>query len=496
MNLDLLTRAILKQSLSPSPEKLASLRGEILDMPEFHLVAEEGTTQADWQTGSYSFFIDQKRTLIVFLSASEAAAFAFRQGCVLSSGEYPIVCKDNDSFTRLVADYEDRQLISGVKVYARTPIHMEFDASDFRRDGQKSIPAMPAPPSNQADIPTATRAFLGVEDVKKALDTFEPNARRRLDPGRRYENIHTLIQTLVQQNEIDPASLDRTFKLGQGYSRNFFTDIKGVDPSIDVVKKYLSFFGLQGYLYVYKSDCRELMRYLGSHKVIDKFGLRTPPMATAERFRLNEIIRGTDGDAYVYKLFLNSDKGNTMEMVVSNPLKPPLVIGREYQLMNRGGKVRDEDEKPAKITDVSKLPSEEEMSAMVAGLENKGKKNHDADKSTRSYEEQRKDEIIRYFRTRGMDTRSATAKYRDLEPEDDILDEFFKYITKKQFGKFEQFGFSARKLIKEMHMDPYEAYLSLVQLRTNPQETKQRLIYRERDPQYQKKPKKKEDEKS
>lgn len=39
-------------------------------------------------------------------------------------------------------------------------------------------------------------------------------------------------------------------------------------------------------------------------------------------------------------------------------------------------------------------------------------------------------------------------------------------------------------------MEPYEAFLSMVQLRSNPQETKQRLIYRERDPQYQKKPKK------
>lgn len=238
------------------------------------------------------------------------------------------------------------------------------------------------------------------------------------------------------------------------------------------------------------------MKYLNSHKVVDKFGLRTPPTATAERFKLEDIQRGTDGDAYVYKLMLTSNKGNSLEMVVSNPLKPPLVIGREYQLLNRGGKVRDVDEKPANITDVSSLPSDEELSALVAGLEDKSKKKLNTEKAPRSYEEQRKDEIIRYFRTKGMDTRSATAKYRDLEPEDDILDEFYKYITKKQFGKFEQFGFSARKLIKEMHMDPYEAYLSLVQLRTNPQETKQRLIYRERDPQYQKKPKTKEETKS
>lgn len=495
MNLDLLTKAILKQSLSPSPEKLASLQGEILDMPEFFLVADVGQSQIDWESGNYFFYIE-KHTLIAFLSQMEAAAFVSRQNCVLPSGDYPIVRKDNEAFSQLILHYEFKQLITSVKIYARTPIHIKFAASDFRRDAQALVPAPPIPQDAPTVIPTAARVFCGVEAVKKALDTFEPNARRKLDPGRRFENIHTLIQTLAQQNEIDPDKLDRSLKLSQGYSRNFFTDIKGVNPSIDVVRKYLTFFGLQGYLYLYKSDSRELIKYLGSHKVIDKFGLRTPPMATAERFRLNEIIRGTDGDAYVYKLVLTSDKNNTVEIVVSNPLKPPLVIGREYQLLNRGGKVRDVDEKPARITDVSTLPSNEEMSALVAGLENKSKKKTDTEKSPRSYEEQRKDEIIRYFRTRGMDTRSATAKFRDLESEDDILDEFYKYITKKQFGKFEQFGFSARKLIKEMHMDPYEAYLSLVQLRTNPQETKQRLIYRERDPQYQKKPKKKEAEES
>lgn len=495
MNLDLITKSILKQSLSPNPENLSSLKGEIVDKPELFLVTEPGISQSDWESGKYSFFIDQK-TLIAFLSFAEAAAFAAGQNCILPSGEFTVVCKDKEAFARLIMDYEARQLISYVKIYARMPIHLEFAASDFYRNRRVSITTPVFAPQHTPAVPSAARVFYGAEEAQKALDTFEPNSRRKMDPGRRYENIHTLMQTLAQQNEIDPAELDNALKLPPNYSRSFFTSVTEIDPSIEIVKKYLTFFGLQGYLYLYKSDSRELIKYLGSHKVIDKFGLRTPPGANAERFRLNEIIRGTDKEAYVYKLTLTSNQGNTMEMVVSNPLKPPLIIGREYQILNRGGKVRDVDEKPAKITDASTLPGDEELSALVAGLESKGKKKQDAEKSSRTYEEQRKDEIIRYFRTKGIDTRSATAKYRDLEPENDILDEFYKYITKNQFGKFEQFGFSAKKLIREMHMEPYEAYLYLVQLRTNPQETKQRLIFREKDPQYQRKPKKMEGEES
>ena len=50
LNLDLLTKSILKLSLSPNQNQLMSLRGEVLDMPEFYLVAAEGTAQSDWES--------------------------------------------------------------------------------------------------------------------------------------------------------------------------------------------------------------------------------------------------------------------------------------------------------------------------------------------------------------------------------------------------------------------------------------------------------------
>ena len=504
MDMDLLTKSILKLILSPNPDRMLYLQGEILDMPEFYLVAEPGTTQENWASGNYHFYIDQKRTLTVFLSSAEAAAFASRMRCVLPSGDFPIVSKDNDTFTQLVADYAAQQLISSVKIYARMPINIEFAPEDFQRGAQAPIPvptpapaAPPAPtPQEVPPVPTATRVFQGVEEVKKSLETYETNARRKLDPGTRYEHIHTLIQTLSQQNGIDPEELDRILNLPNGYSRDLFRKGGDVNLSIDIMKRYLSFFGLQEYLYIYRSDSRELARHLGAHKYIDKFELKkSAPSPTAERFKLEEIARMTDGhmdNVFVYKIKLTSDKGNVAEFVVSNPLKPPLIIGKEYQLLHRGGRVRDEDEKPQGITGVSKLPGDDEMAALLASLDEKEKKKSNPEKAPRSYEETRKDEIIKYFKMKCMDVRSATSKYRDLEVEPDILDEFYKYITKKQFGKLELFGYTARKLIKEMHMEPYEAFLSLVQLRSDPQQTKQRLLYRERDPQYQRKPKGKE----
>jgi len=485
--IDAITKNILKQSLAQNSEQFCALKGELLDAPEYYIVATPGTSREDWDRKQFSAFIDpyvnQKKTLVAFLSGTEAAAFAVRQGCVLESGESLVVSTDNDAFARLAVSYVNQGLIDQIKIYARTPVGLVFTPSDFYREGQKDA-------FLSGNIPVAQRVFHGVEEVRNDLETYEARARRKLDKGARFENIHTLIQSLAQQNEIDPADLDQALDLASGYTRRFFVDIKTLDPSIEVMRKYLAYFGLEEYLYIFKADCKELIRYLSTHKIIDKFKLKSPPSASAERFKLEKVERGRDGTAYVYKVYLASNKGNSTQTVVSNPLKPPLVVGREYQLMKRDGRPRDEDALSQKITDASALPCESDLQALVKQLDDESQPKRSGkgaeNQEPRCYEEIRKDDLIKYFRTKGMDGRSALAKYRDLEVEEDILDAFYKYIQKKKFGKLEVQGYTPRKLIQEMYMEPYEAFLSLVQLRADPQNTKQRLIYRERDPQYQK----------
>ena len=78
--------------------------------------------------------------------------------------------------------------------------------------------------------------------MRRALETYEANARRKIDPGARYENIHTLIQTLAQQNEIDPTDMDKILGLTDGYSRRFFISVTEINPPIGVMQKYLSYF--------------------------------------------------------------------------------------------------------------------------------------------------------------------------------------------------------------------------------------------------------------
>ena len=56
------------------------------------------------------------------------------------------------------------------------------------------------------------------------------------------------------------------------------------------MQKYLSYFGLEGYLYIYKSDSRELARYLGSHRDFLRRFIDLPNLSAA----IHELIFSSD----------------------------------------------------------------------------------------------------------------------------------------------------------------------------------------------------------
>ena len=81
--------------------------------------------------------------------------------------------------------------------------------------------------------------------------------------------------------------------------------------------------------------------------------------------------------------------------------------------------------------------------------------------------------------------KSAEAKYKALEVEPDILDEFYKYVERHQVGSVEVQGYTAKRLLRETNLSPYDVYLALVRLRSDPKGTIQWL----HDPQNQRQPK-------
>lgn len=473
MSFEDIKKQMLACMLSPSQTPQA-LKSEIANQEVYYTVAKPGTTADEWQKREFAAFTDDADALVVFLSLNEAQVFAKMMGA--SIGEKPLVSKvSHEQLSKILAEYAYDNIIDGVKVYSTPPLYIMCRPEDFKD-------ASAAEPQEEESAQTKPDTFKGVDFVRTVLDTYDNSARRAMDKGRICENIHTLIQSLIQQNDLDASALDKALDLPTNLTREFCLNRANSSYNQSILMKYLSYFGLQQYLYIFKGQSIELANYLKNHRQIDVYELKNPTI-NSERFVLKALKRGEDSKtgAYVYSAELANDK-RKVNVILSNPLG--LVIGKEYQIV---GLSSQQEAAPQPLS--AKLPtiSEESIQQALSEINASQSPVHMA-KGPRSYDEKRKDAIIRYFRGRNMNARDAEAKYKTLEMEPDILDEFYKYIENKQFGKLEVAGYTARKLIKQMGFDSYEAYLILAQLRSDPQNTKQRLIYRERDPQYQKKP--------
>jgi len=97
-------------------------------------------------------------------------------------------------------------------------------------------------------------------------------------------------------------------------------------------------------------------------------------------------------------------------------------------------------------------------------------------------------DIIRYFKEEyGDNAAAANEKALKLLKHEDIFRAFAQFTRKKGPGRIRVANYSPGRLMNELKFEPYEAYCILIDLRENPKDTKQMLLYRERDPQYQKK---------
>ena len=471
-----IAKLMLQATLSQSSEVLDELYRELTDLPAYFLIAAPDTTREQWERKHFAAHIDRDRDLVAFIDPQNAGEYARVRGSVLD-GQAMVTKSSVGSFSKIVAEYESSRLIDGVKVYSRPPLFSSFAPRAF----------LAIPGRNGSDIMAygvdADGCYSGVDIVRQALDIYETRERRRLDPGARYENSHTLIASLMQQNNLTCEFMDKTLDLNQGYTREYISgSIKSTNPSIETLTKYLSFFGLQEYLYVYKADSTELSEYIRSHPSLDKYKIVKATSPSDDVYKLYDIRRGRDetNGAFVYRMTMKKENMPT-NVVVSSPLG--YVIGKEYRVIPM-----EEYLSPSKPAASSKpltkvhVPDAESMEAELKDLTRP-----EASPESYPYETQRYNDLIKYFRTNDkIDQRTAASRVKSLEAESSILDEFYKYTQTGRLRCTPVEGYTAQKLVDKLQYTPYEAYLMLVQLRTDTKRAKQELKYRETEPQYQK----------
>lgn len=475
-----ISQNLLTLALSPSEEGLAAMRAEALSSGRFYVVAKEGTKKEDWEKRNFAALISEEQELLLFLSIEEAIRFA-RWRDIVMDGQPMIMKATKQTIARIIMEYYESGLIKSLKIYAIPPLYVNCSVQEFIGVAQKQDDT-----HGKREGTIEEKDFLDVERVRKVLNTYDNNERRKLDPAGRCENVHQLIETLLMRNSIEPGVLDDKFNFAPGFTRNFCLSIVDSNSSKDTIKKLLSYFGLEAYLYLYKGFSRELQEELKTSPTVDLYSLRPARPSTKEPFELTKLQRGRDeeNDAYVYGLTLQG-KHRRMRIVLSSPFG--YSVGKSYEITGLEPLVEENDTKG--VTRAHEVIREQEAEQPqqtepdnIIRPSKPGKQLS----GTPEQQKERQDYVIGYFkRTGGINYPAAVEKYKVLVEDPDALEAFYSYLKTKKHGWLVRQGFSPQILMTEYHYPAYEAYCVMIQLATDPDRTKTMLKHRINEPQYQ-----------
>lgn len=520
---NIITRQLLDYRLgkNKSPELANALLERFLAAEPLYLIFETQNEQPGEAVVTDS-------ELAVFLKRETAEA---RAGAMPLGENRAVVEMDAQKVRSIISEYSSKGCISAVKLCGNAPVtvliklpkHAEqrtLEPANPEPPKENKPPAEPAASPESPFAPVANREWKLVEEVKKCLTTPSAAERRKLDPGQNFENFHTLIRKLIQENGLDIEEVDRALGVQKGMTHNVCTDLKSNNSSKEIVQKYLAYFGLEEFIYMFKNESSEIARELKDSPQIDVYDITRASNKTEEPFKLTSMKPARLNGALLYKLVLESAY-RKQEIFVSSPFR--LVIGKEYNVggltpIGNGPVAAKSAAKGAARTSALMVASEEDEEEILAKIEREQQKRasgpqqrqSDRQKDSRMSGKQRymeetpeekfekeKNIILEFIiRTQGCNSRDAQQKFEPIGEYPAIVSDFAKWVKTKKPGGYGVRGYNAARLMNQLHYGPYDAYFMLSNLERDPKKTQEVLKYRETDPQYQKKEKQALKEKS
>lgn len=528
---NIITRQLLDYRLgnNKSPELTKALLEHFLAAEPLHLIY-------DTQDGHphEPIFLDSQ--LAVYLKRKTAEARSETVGLTLPGETHVVVEMGAKKVKSIIEAYSLKRYISAVKLCGNAPItalveiplqaekstaHPNLESRGGAQSTERPQPVPINPPApvtvtSQAVEPLTPRVWKLVEDVKKCLTNPSAAERRILDPGQNFENFHTLIRKLIQENGLDLEDVDRALGMQKGMTHNICTDLKLNSSSKEVVRKYLAYFGLEEFIYMFKNDSAEISRELKDSPQIDVYEITRASNKTEEPFKLVAMNRAHVGPALVYHLTLESAY-RKQQTIVSSPFK--LIVGKEYNIagltpIGDGPMSAKSATKGAAKVSTLIVPPEEDEQEILKKLEEEQEKkkgkpqqrqgnqgNGDRMSGKQRYMEETPEEkferekniIIGFIiQTTGCNAHDAQKKFEPLSDYPSIVSDFAKWVKTQKPGGYGIRGYNAARLMNQLHYGPYDAYVMLANLEKDPKKTQEVLKYRETDPQYQKKEKAKE----
>lgn len=513
---NIITRQLLDYRLgkSKSPELTNALLERFLTAEPLYLIF-------DIQDGQPREAVVTNSELAVFLKRETAEACA---GTMPLGEARAVVEMDAQKTRSIISEYSTKRRISAVKLCGNAPVtvliklpgHVEQRTPEPARPElpkESAPPVRPVAPAEPSFETVANREWKLVEDVRKCLTAPSAAERRKLDPGQNFENFHTLIQKLIQENRLDIEEVDCALGVQKGMTHNICTDLKSNNSSKEIVRKYLAYFDLEEFIYMFKNESSEIARELKDSPQIDVYDITRASNKTEEPFKLTSMKPARLNGALLYELTLESAY-RKQKTYVSCPFR--LVVGKEYNVggltpIGDGPVVAKSAAKGAAKTSALMVTSEEDEEEILAKIKRDQQKRtsgpqqrrSDRQKDSRMSGKQRymeetpeekfekeKNIILEFIiRTQGCNSRDAQQKFEPIGEYPAIVSDFAKWVKTKKPGGYGVRGYNAARLMNQLHYGPYDAYLMLSNLERDPKKTQEVLKYRETDPQYQKKEK-------
>lgn len=454
----------------------------IFEQHRLFLVAAAGTTEEQFANKKFAFFVAPNKSLAVFTEEEYAAKKAEAIGATSRSGNPMVVASSKQALAAIVRKYSASGRSNSVCFFGKPPFHLTVPSDTLFPDVSHEEKEQNARIS--LETPIATK---GVDGLKKMLDCNDRSKIANLPTYSFFENFPYLMGKLIQVNNCDPTLMDEALGLQSGLTKKIITEPKA-DVSVDVLKKYLAYFGLSEYLYRYAGSCSELASQLRQSPHICKYEITTANGSTEEPFELKEIRRQKDKNgAWLYQLVFESEF-RVQKCVVTGPLG--MIVGKRYCL---GGLTPMQKEKDTSAKAVASMPTAEKIDDITEMLKKK------SEEEQRSYEQIRRDYVIAFFKRQNekgriLNLHEAEAYYNRLAKEDDLLDEFFwthccpksvrerlehepEYERRKanQPELIKIKNYTAYTLQKAFKIPSYDLYFEMIALRNAPNKTLERL---------------------
>ena len=277
-DLSYLTRQILRLRLEPNPDEgeESALVHSFLGYGDIYVVADPDTTAEEWAQQTFGIAV-QNQSIRLFLDRADADSYAMSIRAQQKDGTLMVMKTTQAMVNSIISNYSRKGFITRVWLCGKTPIKASANVTCFvdgvKRDKASTItdpdkkevveePALgatppPPPPSHESDLESAVETntnLVLVEEVRRVLSESSRAARRKLDPAESYLNLHSLVEKLIFSNHIDPVEMDERLGLNTGYTRMFISDKTKDTVPINIAGKYLRYFGLYEFLYLFRKD--------------------------------------------------------------------------------------------------------------------------------------------------------------------------------------------------------------------------------------------------